>query len=76
MLARVGSSELTEWAAYEQVYGPLGQGRDDILHALLSALIHNMWADKGKGKAPEDFMPQWDQSKEDLSAKIRAAFGA
>jgi len=75
MLARVSSSELTEWAAYEQVYGPLGSAHDDVLHALMAALVHNMWAAKGKGKPPEDFMPQWDQRKEDVDAKIRKAFG-
>ena len=75
LLARVTSTELTEWAQYERVFGPLGQGRDDIHLALLSALMHNMWAEKGKGKSPEDFMPQWDQKREDIEAKIRRVFG-
>lgn len=75
MLARVSSSELTEWAAFEQVYGPLGAIRGDIDMAILAAVIHNVFAGKGKGKAPEDFMPSWDQRKEDLAVKIRKAFG-
>jgi len=75
MLARVSSSELTEWAAYEQVFGPLGAVRDDIDMAILAATIYNAFAAKGKGKAPEDFVPSWDQAPEDVSAKIRRAFG-
>lgn len=75
MLGRVTSSELTEWAAYEQVYGPLGAVRDDILMAVMASLVHNVFAEKGKGKAPADFVPVWDQKPEDLAAKIRQAFG-
>lgn len=35
MLARISSYELTEWAAYEQMTGPLGPSwRDDVLAAI------------------------------------------
>lgn len=74
-LQRVTSSELTEWAAFEKVYGPLGQSRDDVHMAILAALIYNPWAPKGKAKSPEDFMPVWDQHREDLADKIRRALG-
>lgn len=74
MLTRVTSSELTEWAAYEHLYGPLGGARHDINQAMLAHVIHNIFADKGKGKPIEDFMPQWG-TKESLSDKIRRKFG-
>jgi len=57
------------------MYGPLGAVRDDMHMAVLAALIHNAFAEKGKGKTAEDFMPQWDQRKEDVSDKIRRVFG-
>lgn len=49
--------------AYEQVTGPLGPERFDILHADMMAMLYNPWAKKGKEKKPKDFMPDWDQNK-------------
>lgn len=67
MLARVSSSELTEWAAYERVHGPLGQSRDDIHIAMLLAMLHNQWAKKPK--KPEAFLPVWDRPPETDEAR-------
>jgi len=64
--------------AYEQVAGPLGPERGDILHALEMALMYNAWAaSKGKGKKPKDFLPDWDrrareQTPEDMLGVLRA----
>jgi hypothetical protein len=57
----MSSAEFAEWLAYEQVAGPIGPERDDILHAVLVALIHNQWAKKSK--RPKDFLPEWDQGR-------------
>jgi hypothetical protein len=60
MLARMTSTELSEWAAYERLYGPLGQERDDHLAALVSATIANaMRGKKGRRPKVKDFMPAW-----------------
>jgi hypothetical protein len=52
------SAELTEWMAYERVYGPiLIQERIDIGFAQLQWLMARLWS---KGKLTiQDFMPGW-----------------
>lgn len=45
--SRLDSSELTEWMAYEDLAGPLGQRRNDIQAATIAATIAN--ANRGKG---------------------------
>jgi len=60
-LARIGARELTEWQAYEQVAGPLGDARVDVLFAQLMSVIANV--NRGKSQRPyraEQFMPKWD----------------
>lgn len=44
---RMGSAELTEWMAYENMTGPLGRRRHDIQAATIAATIAN--ANRGKG---------------------------
>ncbi|URM90422.1 hypothetical protein LUW75_10905 [Streptomyces sp. MRC013] len=61
LLGRISSTELTEWMAYEQIAGPLGQERLDVLHSILAATVSNTARAKGRKAAPADFMPQWDQ---------------
>jgi len=39
--SRLGSSELTEWIAYENISGPLGSRRGDIQAATIAATIAN-----------------------------------
>jgi hypothetical protein len=36
LLARIDSRELTEWAAFERLYGPLGPVRHDYLTAMVA----------------------------------------
>lgn len=56
------SRELTEWAAYERVTGPLGADRLDVLFALLCATIVNSQPRRrGQPKAQvSDFLIPWD----------------
>ncbi|WKV74720.1 DUF4035 domain-containing protein [Streptomyces sp. PCS3-D2] len=60
LLATHSSAELTEWIAYEQITGPIGQGRDDILMAILAATISNASRSKGRKAKITDFLPKWD----------------
>lgn len=49
--------------AYERLYGPLGQTRDDHLTSLLAAVVHNSQVQKKtQAKKPEKFMPDWSGS--------------
>ncbi|MFD3352733.1 phage tail assembly protein T [Streptomyces fradiae] len=61
LLERISSAELTEWMAYEQITGPLGPERLDVLHSILAATVSNAARAKGRKAVPKDFMPQWDQ---------------
>ena len=55
------SAELTEWVAYERVYGPiLVHERIDLGLAQLQWLVTRLWASKNK-LTPRDFMPAWYQ---------------
>lgn len=63
LLARTSSLELSEWIAYEQVAGPLGEMRSDYQTAQVLAMLYNVNRGKRqKAKAPEDFMPRWDNA--------------
>ena len=73
MLARMSSTELTEWLAYERVAGTLGPERDDFLHAITASTIANV--NRGKGKAPAKgtrFMPRWDRSAQGWQDQLAA----
>lgn len=64
MLASVSSAELTEWMAYEQVTGPLGPARDDLLMSVLAATVANTArGKKGRRSKPSDFLPKWDRGR-------------
>lgn len=75
LLADMDSAELTEWMAYEQLTGPLGPDRGDILHGIQTAVIANTVA-KGRKARPKDFVPKWDQTKaanwQDMLSTARA----
>jgi hypothetical protein len=48
--------------AYEQVTGPFGPERQDLLFGILTATVSN--GSRGKGqrpREPKDFIPKWDQ---------------
>lgn len=56
------SAELTEWMAYERVYGPiLAQDRIDIGFAQLGYLIANLMGKPKRTLRVRDFMPAWYQ---------------
>lgn len=64
MLARMPSSELTEWMVYEREYGPLGPERSDYLAALVSATTAAaMQGKKGRRIKIRDFLPEWARPK-------------
>jgi hypothetical protein len=58
--------ELTEWAAYEHLYGPiLVQDRVDVGLAQLGLIMARLWGNSKKKLKVRDFMPRWYQ---DLTA--------
>ncbi len=62
----MSSQELTEWRAYEQVTGTLGQERDDLLAAIIAERVTAMLSDPTKRKkrfTVEDFKPRWGRPK-------------
>lgn len=62
----MSSRELTEWAAFEQVYGPIGDERYDHLFAMLQSTLANVNREKKvKPYTFEQFMPGWGKSAED-----------
>lgn len=62
MLADMDSMEITEWMAYEQISGPLGPERIDVLASIIASTTANTARGKGqRAKEPADFIPEWDQ---------------
>lgn len=77
LLERFSSTELTEWMAYENVYGPIGPARADLQAGVVASTIANVNRGKrGKSYAPSDFVIQWDgkpaQTPEEQLAIVRA----
>jgi hypothetical protein len=75
----MGSAELAEWRAYEQLAGPLGGARGDINAATIAAAI--VAVNTGKGKKPPPlsaFIPRWDRTrvKKTPEELFRAALAA
>jgi hypothetical protein len=63
MLSKMTSRQFVEWMAWEQIDGPIGQGRADYLAAMQMALIANVNRGKsGRKYSIADFLPQWDRS--------------
>ncbi len=66
------SRELTEWAAFEQVYGPLGPERGDWQAAVVA---HTIAAANGAKNAKlSDFLPQWGGGKRQTGEEQLALF--
>ncbi|QVQ51298.1 DUF4035 domain-containing protein [Spiractinospora alimapuensis] len=71
--------------AYEQITGPLGPERQDILFAQLCAVVANAQRDKkSRAAKPKDFLPQWDKRRgeqqswrqqKSVAQMLNAAFG-
>lgn len=61
MLARVSSTELTEWAAYERITGPLDRARrGDYQAALIAATIANVnRGPTSRVRGVEEFLLDW-----------------
>ena len=58
MAEEMTSAELMEWAAYEQVAGPIVvHERVDIAAAIIGTLIARLGGDKRT--RPEDLIPKW-----------------
>jgi hypothetical protein len=56
------SAELTEWMAYERVYGPiLVHERVDVGLAQLQWLMVRLWTKAKQKMTIRDFMPRWYQ---------------
>lgn len=76
LLARISSRELSEWAAFERVEGPLGGTRGDVQAAVVAATVANANRPKNKSAAKvTDFLPDWGQRRDtpdDMWAKARA----
>jgi len=64
LLSRTDSRELTGWAAYERVTGPLDpRERGDVQAAIIAATVSNaMRSKKGRSAKPADFIPDWDKT--------------
>lgn len=70
--ARIGSAEFTDWLAYYQLE-PFGEERADLRHAVLCALVANIFRGKGRRAKLTDFMPRFDEEPRPQSlADMRA----
>jgi len=59
MLSRMSARELTEWAAYEQVAGPLGGERADVQAAMTAYYICSALG--AKKLKLDKLLPKWDR---------------
>lgn len=83
LLARFSSRELSEWRAYEQVTGPIGQERGDWLAGVVaSTQANSAMGKRGKRLSPRDFILKWDDKAKqtvdeqlELVRAINAHFG-
>jgi hypothetical protein len=56
----MSSAELTEWMAYERVYGPiLIHDRIDVGFLLLQQFMAYLWTKTRQQRTMQDFMPPW-----------------
>lgn len=54
---------MREWQAFQRIYGPIGQRRDDYLAALIAQAVRNALATPA---VPiDDFIPKWDEREQD-----------
>ena len=59
---RIDSRELTEWAAFERVEGPIGQERADGHAGIVASIVANSNRKKGRRAfEPNDFIPDWEK---------------
>jgi hypothetical protein len=73
LLGKCSAQELTDWAAYEHIEGPLGATRGDIQAGIVAATIANV--NRGKSSRhfkPSDFMVQWDRPRAQTPQAMRS----
>ncbi|WP_436772239.1 phage tail assembly protein T [Yinghuangia sp. YIM S09857] len=62
---------MTEWIAYEQITGPLGPERGDVLHGIQTAAVVNaLRGKKGRKARGQDFVPKWDRAPQDWESML------
>lgn len=73
-LRQIPQKEISEWGAYQELYGPIGPVRDDLRAAQIAWMLARVL---GGSTAPlSDFLLQWEDSDpvpEDLSDEERGA---
>lgn len=70
---RLGSVELTEWMAFENITGPLGRRRGDIQAATIAATIANANRSKrGKKAKVADFLIPYGNQKKSAEQMLDA----
>ncbi len=79
----MSSAEVTEWAGYEGVTGPLGQERDDVLAAMVAFyVVSALSGKKGRRLKLDKLMPRWGRRQrqsadvmEQMAKSLTAAHG-
>lgn len=74
LLARVSSRELTEWAAFEREFGPLGLERGDWQAALVAETAAKSAG--VKGVSIKDFVLKWGGRRRQTGEEQLAIFRA
>jgi hypothetical protein len=84
LLARISGEEITEWAAYERLRGPLGPVRGDWQAAVVASTVYAVMAGKkARRRKLKDFLPKWagdrrastDEAMEALGRRLAAMYG-
>jgi hypothetical protein len=71
----MSSRELTEWAAYERIAGPvLAHERIDYGAALVALMVAKLGG--YRGRRIDDFLPKWDRERDVQDAWAELARGA
>ncbi|WTW96608.1 hypothetical protein OG216_26005 [Streptomycetaceae bacterium NBC_01309] len=59
--------------AYEQVTGPLGPERGDVLHGIqTAAIVNSLRGKRGRRARAQDFVPRWDRAPQDWESMLAA----
>lgn len=71
------AQELTDWVAYEQVYGPiLPHERLDRGFAMLGFLLAKLLGGRGREIKFRDFLPPWYETAPRADDRTRSGFEA
>lgn len=72
LLHRIESKELSEWAAFEALTGPIGGQRSDFNAATIAATIAEANRNEKAKRTPfteADFMPDWGKEEEEETSE-------